>query len=355
MRKSIVYLLVVLLPYTTAEASGWRKQTPQAFRHTCDHWLPSTTTAAVKSSEPEVAASPKLEKKGGFSLFGNRSAAVKSDVESTKPVTPPVPKPPTPLREEPAATEPANPDDELAPPPVVIGAETKYDYGQLVRLSIKPPAKTPANLHSVKYTWVILPNTTHEIWPDASKVIFSSGIKPQTFVVITTAAYVYATPGSDNKLQITQRIAQTTSMVQVGSGALPPVVGGGSTSVGNGGGTNLTGFSKHVYEWTQSIDQSSRYTVAMAKMDAKKVAENFRATRADINENHLTDVASVAAATKALNDRSLNENAKSHWQPWFDQLTEHLKSEFVAGNIQGKAALMKTWGDIAVALDEFSK
>lgn len=343
MRTFVIYLLAISIPLAQTQASNWNGTHIRNYYHIFNH---RSAIQAVKSSEPERTTNQKPIKPVKFSLFNNTSAEntpiVKSDIDKTQPLS---------IRETPDS----NDNEEIAPKPIIEGADNKYEYGDLIRLSIKPLTTNPNNLHSVKYTWTLLPQTDHEIWPDSTRIIFSAGTRPQVFVIITTASYVYATPDTNGKIQITQKVSQTTTAIQIGSNQNIPNTPTANTPTATPQTPNLVGFSATVYEWAKLIQQSPSYNNTMIKEDAAKIAANFETIKEEIESNSLTDISAIVAATKNRNDMSLSRNTIIHWQPWFDKLTEHLRKEFISGNIQNKSALIKMWNDVAIALNQIAK
>ncbi len=325
---------------------------------------------------------------------GSKTAAVKADVDVTpapKPPAPkveaPAPKPPAPKVEAPAPKvepkapapkptlllQPANPPRPAGPPSAppapkafaLSGSEVddKYEvpetsigmtvgarinlaesweqgkpvsYGKMVQFWVKPSAKRPEKLKSVAYNWTVLPREEVVTWHDTTRIIFSTGVKPQTYIVMLTASYVYL---DDDK--IIQRTAQAVSMLQVGesagpTGGLPPV--------------NLEGLAKQAYEWTALVSRTNDYGEAEVKADAKRLATSFSTVAKKIKDGLLTDQNDIFVQSKTSNDGILGD-AKSSWLPWFMQMTEMLKAAYKDNAIRTPAQYAVAWEEIARGLE----
>ncbi|MHA1291018.1 MAG: hypothetical protein ACTSPB_26860, partial [Candidatus Thorarchaeota archaeon] len=139
-----------------------------------------------------------------------RASAVKAQEEET----PAEPEPKPEAKPEPQVVENPPPaeafiltdDDEIseqpsdpqnnglysAPQTEIAGADTDYQIGDLIELWVKPLTTEPEDLHSVNYTWTILPIVPLKVWPDNTRVLFGTGPESTTYVVLLNAAYVFS-------------------------------------------------------------------------------------------------------------------------------------------------------------------
>lgn len=353
------------------------------------------TKPLVTSDPPKFdlnATTPKKDD-GKFDLLealkrSSTKPAVKAFSEDTppfKPANPPKVDPPKvdpkdPPKVEPQKVEPKKADPFMimplgtgpAPEPgdtyevpitdigVSVGSKIDYTtpwdptkpvpYGKILQFWVKPVAKRPDKLKSVAYTWTVLPKEDVLMWPDTTRILFSSGVKPQNYVVMLTASYVFV----DGE-KIVQRANQAITMIQVGDGTTVIPTPGGS-----GGGPiipvpppDLNGISKQVFEWVTSVIRTNTYTDAMVKADAKKIADVFNKVAAKIDGAQLVDITDILQTTKSENDKAFQNAAE--WMPWFTKMSDLLRDGFRNNTIRTPQQYKEVWLQIAKGLDAASR
>jgi len=248
-----------------------------------------------------------------------------------------------------AAADAEDPYD--VPDPQIQGADQAYKVGDLIQLSIKPWDKKPDDLHSVKYSWTVLPTKQIVVWPDGSKILFGTGNTSTTYVVVMTASYVFTEEDPDGSItDIAQRTVTKIAAVQVTGGTGTPPTDPGN---GNGNGNGLSGLSKSAFDWVSMVNTSPTYTAVAVKADAAKLAAAFRSIADKIRNGQITDVSTLLAQTKATNDAAIeNRNA---WLPWFTQMSQHLQTAYGNNTIRTMPQFEAAWRDIATGLDAAAK
>jgi hypothetical protein len=294
----------------------------------------------------------------GFDLLEalkrNAQPAVKTDTDEAQPFKPAAPPagdkktPPPPPVQADTTDKYEIPETEIG---VTVGAKIDYTtpwdatkavpYGKLVQFWVKPSTKKPDKLKSVAYTWTVLPKEEVLLWPDTTRVIFSTSTKRQNYVVMLTASYVFL----DGE-QIVQRATQTISMIQVGEGGqtVNPVAP-----------PTLTGLSKQAYEWIGTIARTDNYDDSKMKMDARRLAAVFTAIADRIDKAQLTDVGEIIAASKVENDKAIAPDSRNNWLPWFSRMTDMLKAAYRDNAIRTPQQYAAAWKEIAVGLEAASK
>ncbi len=318
---------------------------------------PMGLTNAEIISVPKIQPTPTTPNNSRFNLVEalgkNSKPAVKTDTDETpKPANPP--RVPQPAAKQDAKAEPKAPLGLYEIPDTIIGVSvgSKVDllqpwdiskpvpYGKLLQFWVKPPNVKPDKLKSTAYTWTVLPKDDVILWPDTTRIIFSSGTKHQTYVVMLTASYVFV--DGEN---IVQKTAQAISMIQVGDGS-----SAGSPQTP----PDLTGLAKQAFEWTSTVIRTDTYTEEMIKTDAKRLAAAFASIADKIDGDKLTDINAIIAATKIENDRILGEN-RNAWLPWFSRMTAILKTSYADNSISTPAQYSVAWRQIIKGLEAASK
>jgi hypothetical protein len=240
----------------------------------------------------------------------------------------------------------AEQDDKYEVPPAEIGITvgSKIDpaeswdsskpvpYGRLVQFWVKPITKRPANLRSVAYTWTVFPREDVLRWSDSTRIIISSGVKPQSSIVILTASYVYLEGD-----KITQRTSQAITALHVGDGVV-----------------QLQGFAQKSRDWVALIPRSDDYNDEQIKEDAAKLAGAFRSVAAESRDNKVTDIDVIVQKSKIENGRVLANNVE-RWAPWFAQMKDTLTAAYRKGEIRTADDYLKAMSDIATGLETAAK
>lgn len=227
----------------------------------------------------------------------------------------------------------------------ILGNDKEYGYGQLVRLWVEPPSKTE-HLHSVSYSWVILPKADVEVWPDSTKIVFASGIEKKQYSVILTASYVFVIKSDGKDPKIVQRVLTQATQVNIGGAAVPPITPPVTPP-------DLKGLAASAYDWTKYVKRTSTYTDASVKVDAIKLAASFSAIAGEIDAGKLKDVGAIIKATQSRNDTTITN--KDEWLPWFTRMSDYLKAEFAKGTMTSPAQYSSAWKDISKGLQAASK
>lgn len=293
-----------------------------------------------------------LQLKKEFNLL----EAIKKTQTEFKPASPPQPAAPAtapqPMAVVAEAPEPPGFEVPLTDIGVSIGSKVDYTtpfdvtkpvpYGKLLQFWVKPVAKRPEKLKSVAYTWTVIPKEDAIIWPDTTKIVFSSGSKPQSYVVMLTASYVYVDGD-----KIIQKANQAITMVQVGelntgTGTVTPKVPP----------TGLSAIAKQSYEWVGLV-KTGTYTNEQLKADAKKLAVTFNDVATAIDKAQLTDVNDIMATTRNENNKIL-EN-KAEWAPWFTKMSDLIRSGYTDNTIRTPAQYAEVWREIAKGLEAAAK
>jgi hypothetical protein len=277
-----------------------------------------------------------------FSLIGGNSPRpqVRTQVE--------MPPQPTNTRKSniPLTQEVGEDEDLPITPPEIVGGGD-YEIGDLIELSVKP-ANPPANLHSVVYSWTVLPDVKITEWPDGSKVLFGTGKVPRTLNVVMTASYVFVDMDENNTiLDVSQGAltVQTTVRIKGNGGG-----GGGNGDNGGGGGdqdpTFNSALAKNAYDWSKGVTSDAKAA------EAKELQAAFLQVQQEIANGQFTGATAIAKIfeqTKTLNDRALGES-KETWKPWFEQMTSYLEKAFNDKVLQTPEDFGTAWGQIAEGL-----
>lgn len=206
--------------------------------------------------------------------------------------------------------------------------------GKLLQFWVKPLTKRPEKLRSVAYNWVVLPRTDYLLWPDTTRVVLSTGVQSQNYVVILTASYVFV----DGE-QVVQKTAQAITMVQVGEGTTNPMPAAPS----------LSPVARQAYDWTSLVLRAGDYDDAKVKIDARRLAANFVRIADQIKAGGLPDATAIIRATQAENDRVLTN--RNEWLPWFTRMSDALRQGYANNSIRTTAQYEETWREIARGLE----
>lgn len=235
------------------------------------------------------------------------------------------------------------PEEEYpAPTSEISGSEVEYKVGDLIELAVRPMAEKPNNLISIDYTWTILPNIPSRIWPDKSKILFGTGPKDGTYVVILNTSYVFGERDPQGNIQsVVQKTAVTMADVNVGNGVVTISPSG------------LSGLSRLAYEWTNDVIKTDTYDRQQWTTDAAKLAESFKTIAGEIQSGALTDVGAILKRTKDNNNATMDNH--DQWLPWFTKMTDHLQASFNNGTIKTVEDYNKAWLEIANGLETASR
>lgn len=257
--------------------------------------------------------------------------------------------------EQPATEQPVElieARDKFSTPKVTItGAEQAIPVGGLVQLGVTLESK-PKDLHSVSYTWTVLPKTPTITWPDGTKIIFGTGVQNSTFTVILTASFVYTTKEGDKITEIIQRSTTSTVSVQI-QGSIPTPGPGPGPGPGPRPDSNLTGLSKQAYDWVGLVNRTGSYTDDKVKSDAQKLSVSFNGVAAAVAAGVHTDVQAILKATKESNDATI-EN-RTEWLPWFTKMSEYLQQSYGNGTVRTPQQFAAAWREIAKGLEAASR
>jgi hypothetical protein len=240
-----------------------------------------------------------------------------------------------------ALTDESPADEYPSPASNIFGAEIEYNVGDLIELSVEPADK-PNGLISVDYTWTVLPNVASRVWPDKTKILFGTGSKSLTYVVILNTSYVFGERDPQGNIEsVVQKTSVTMANVRVG--------GGTSETSPN----NLSGLSRLAYEWTYEVTKTENYDKSRLMADAGKLSESFKTIANEIQSGALTDVGSIIRRTKENNDATI-EN-RNEWLPWFTRMSEHLQVSYNNGTIRDIDDFNKAWLEISKGLETAAK
>jgi len=235
----------------------------------------------------------------------------------------------------------------------IVGADKAYKPTQLIRLSVKPIEKKPANLRSIAYAWVVLPEQDYEVYEDSTKVIMSA-TQPQSMVMLT-ASYVFTTQ-KGTELEIVQRVVQTSAVIQVETTGIPNNPPGAGLPVGpNQPPAQLTDSQKEIYSWMLGIQLGQQYPLSTAKGHAKLLAKSFKDVKSQMDNNQVTDINAVLATTKAQNDNILDEATRTKWTPWFEKMRLYLTARSQNGQLTSYKDLQPIYADIVTVLEVYAQ
>lgn len=234
------------------------------------------------------------------------------------------------------------PNTESSAPVVkIIGAESPVKVGEIVQLSALLD-NTPADLHSVAYSWTILPAKEVINWPDGTKIIFGTGTSPKTYTAILTASFVFVQKDGDKILNIIQK-ANTQSVnitIEGSSGENKP----NPTYPED----ELSGLAKKAYDWIALIQRSDNYIEEDIRADAEILAKSFMEIAIKIDKSELSDATNILNMTKDRNNTVLTR--RNEWQPWFTKMSEYLEQAYKNGEIRTPAQFSQAWKQIAIGL-----
>lgn len=255
------------------------------------------------------------------------------------------------------------------PTVTVSGAQKPVPVGELIALTANIDNK-PINLHSVSYSWTILPQRETLIWPDGTKAVFGTGTNTPNYTVILTASFVFITKDGDKILDIAQKTSTQSIIVKIDNTAptkptnpetpvQPPTdkpnIPEGPTSPTNPTtptepvDTELTGLAKLACDWTNLVIRNDSNQDEDIKIDANSLSKSFINIAALIDNGTYNDVHSIMNATKTSNDSVIKH--KIEWLPWFAKMSEHLQNSFKEGSIREPEQFSKAWKEIAKGLE----
>lgn len=231
-------------------------------------------------------------------------------------------------------------DGFVVPETEILGPEDTIPLGELIDLQVKPFSKTLEHLHSVSYSWTVLPvKTKMAVWPDGSRVLFGTGTQATKYTVILTASYVYVKPNAAKELTVAQKQITALKVITVGSEQTtePP------TS------PDLNNLSKEVMGWTSlvNLDPTTK------KQNAADLAGSFRMVAEAIDSGTITDVADIFSTVKQNNEQVLG-STQIAWKPWGAKLAEKLSGLYNSG-VKEPSQFSAVWKDIAKGLEAAAK
>lgn len=233
----------------------------------------------------------------------------------------------------------------------ITGADKPIPVGELVVLNAAIDSK-PSNLHSVAYSWTVLPKREVIVWPDGTKAVFGTGTSNQTYTVILTTSFVYAVKDNEKITDIIQRSMTQTVIVNIDNGQTPPPTEP-TTPEDPSGGTNanppLSGLPKLASDWTNLVIRNESNQDEDIKLDAANLAKAFRTIADQIDNKVLTDINSIMGASKTLNDGAIKH--KLEWLPWFAKVSEYVESSYKDGSMREVSQYSKAWKEIAIGLE----
>lgn len=234
-----------------------------------------------------------------------------------------------------------------APKVSIEGADKPIGIGEIVVLSVKLDSQ-PKDLSTVSYSWTILPAKNIETWPDGTKVLFGTGVKPQKITVILNAAFVFAAKQGE-KTDVTLKTTTTVIEVTIDDSVTPtpgPTPGPGPKPVV----PTLTTSAK---EWVTLVKKTPKYSDTDIKSDASKLADSFSGIAAAIAAGTLKDQNAILKATKESNDSAISN--REEWLPWFKKLSDYLSTANKDGSIKTTSQYAAAWRDISAGLTNASK
>lgn len=245
---------------------------------------------------------------------------------------------------------------------VITGAQNPVPIGELIALTANIENK-PSNLHSVSYSWTILPQRETLIWPDGTKAVFGTGTNVPNYTVILTASFVFAIKDGDKITDIVQKSSTQNMIIKIDNGSKPsqpekpsdpttPTQPNGPispTQPNNPDGANLTGLAKLSCDWTSLVIRNETNQDEDIKIDANNLSQSFKNIAAQIDNGTYNDVYSIMSATKASNDSVVKH--KIEWLPWFAKITEYVQNSFKEGSIREPEQFSKAWKEIAAGLE----
>lgn len=255
-----------------------------------------------------------------------------------------------------ATVEPIGATYEVPPTDIGMSVGSKIDYstpwdptkpiplGKIVQFWVKPVAKRPDKLKNVAYTWTVLPKEDVLVWPDTTRILFSSGTKAQTYVVMLTASYAFL----DGE-KVVLKTSQVVTMAQVGDSTAP--AGGTASAPAPIPPPGLSPIAKLAFDWVNAI-RGGGYSDEVIKADAKKVAEVFEKVAAKIDGAQLVDINDIIQVTKSENGKL---NCAGEWTPWFIKMSDLLKNGYRDNTIRTPQQYKVVWEEIAKGLNAVAK
>jgi hypothetical protein len=234
-----------------------------------------------------------------------------------------------------------------APKVSIEGADKPIGIGDIVVLSVKLDSQ-PKDLSTVSYSWTILPAKNIETWPDGTKVLFGTGVKPQKITVILNAAFVFTAKQGD-KTDVSLKTTTTVIEVTIDDSVTPtpgPTPGPGPKPV-------IPSLTTAAKEWVTLVKKTPKYTDSEVKIDAEKLAESFSSIAAAIAAGTLKDQNAILKATKESNDSAISN--REEWLPWFKKLSDHLSAANKDGTIKSTSQYATAWREISTGLTNASK
>ena len=240
----------------------------------------------------------------------------------------------------------------------ISGADKLIPVGELVILDASIDPK-PTNLHSVSYSWTVLPKRDIIVWPDGTKAVFGTGKTNQSYTVILTTSFVFAIKDADKITDIIQRSSTQAVTVNIDNGDRPtqptnptnppqpeqPTEGELPPEI------PITGLAKSASDWINLVVRSDSNQEEDIKIDAANLAKAFATVAQQIDNGSLTDINSIMGASKTLNDGAIKH--KIEWLPWFAKVSEFVESAYKEGSMMEPSQYSKAWKEIAAGLEYF--
>ncbi len=239
------------------------------------------------------------------------------------------------------------PDRQL-PKLTISGADKPIQIGELVVLDATLDT-LPKDLSAVSYAWTVLPQNKNIVtWPDGTKIIFGTGIKPQNVTVILTASFVYTIKDGDKITDVALKTTTTIATLKIiDEGGVEPTPGPVDPIAPE------SALTQNAKNWVKLVKTTNKYSASDVKSDAIKLANNFERIAASIAAGTLKTSTAILKTTKESNDASINN--RDEWLPFFNALSEHLQSANKSGTLRTDDQYAAAWREISKGLKASTK
>jgi hypothetical protein len=234
--------------------------------------------------------------------------------------------------------------DFVVPKQTLTGADKPVPLGELASLNITPPEKV-AGLVSTSYTWKILDGSKD--WPYRldvdGNVIFASGLKNKSLLVVVGITHVYEVVDADKKLkQYATKTVLLVSGLGLGEPSPPPPPPGPVLPDGK--------FKAAKAAYDAAV---SKVPADNRVKGAKALVNSFRGIASAIAAGTLTDPKVILTTTTEKNRFALADAAidKTVWSAFFDVLQPVIFDLYDQGKVSSASDFKDLWNEIAVGLD----
>lgn len=232
-------------------------------------------------------------------------------------------------------------DKYVLPEQKISGAEQPVPIGEIIRLTLNPPASPPANLLKTSVLWKVFDGNQEQKFFNESEntIYFGTGTKKRTLTVIASVSYLFVEKKEGNIVDADVRSQLIKMEVKIGTGTDvnvdDPVFPDGKYKLAS-------------TTWKIANDKVS----AEAKVAAKNLASSYRGIAAKIAAGGILKIEDVLAQTPTSNITALTNAGvkKEEWAPALKELEDVVFKLYTDKKIVTLEDFKIAWNEIAEGL-----